>query len=230
MVKQREIETNEGIQDAFTVEIYDVSMRMMRDKGITEQELKGVFKAGIMSGHALEIGPGPGYLGLEWLKKTSGTRLTALDISENMLQIAQKNASEYDLSERVKYVKGNAEKLPFADNTFDAVFSGGSLHEWEHPIKTFNEIHRVLKPGGKFCVGDLRRDMNFFVRWFLIKMCKGMLKKSRQPLSFVDGLISSINAAYIPVEIEAILNKTRLHKSFTVNTDPFGLDIAGVKT
>lgn len=54
-----------------------------------------VLKAGIMQGLALEVGLGPGYLGLEWLKKTEGTRLKALEISPDMITIAERNAKEY---------------------------------------------------------------------------------------------------------------------------------------
>lgn len=65
MTRERIIETTEGIQDEFDVEMYDSMMRDLRDKGWIET--KDIIKSGITSGHALEIGPGPGYLGLEWL-------------------------------------------------------------------------------------------------------------------------------------------------------------------
>jgi hypothetical protein len=66
MVKPRTIETTEGIQGEFDVEMYDRMMRRMRDRGWLETKL--ILKAGIKQGMALEVGPGPGYLGLEWLK------------------------------------------------------------------------------------------------------------------------------------------------------------------
>ena len=78
MVKPRIPETDHGITGEFNTEIYDRMMRRMRDRGWLEtQEILG---AGISSGRALEVGPGPGYLGLEWLKKTKGTTLKGLEI------------------------------------------------------------------------------------------------------------------------------------------------------
>ena len=77
-----------------------------------------------------------------------------------MIAIAQRNAGEYGLADRVEYVKGDARNMPFEDAYFDAVFSNGSLHEWAHPEDILNEIARVLKPGGRYCISDLRRDMN----------------------------------------------------------------------
>jgi ubiquinone/menaquinone biosynthesis C-methylase UbiE len=146
MVKPRVIETNQGIQGEFDVKIYDSMMRRMRDKGWIETNL--ILKAGIMQGSVLEVGPGPGYLGLEWLKKTEGTNLRALEISSEMITIAEKNALEYGFESRVEYIEGNAQEMPFENNMFDGVFSNGSLHEWAEPEKVFNEINRFFSPEG----------------------------------------------------------------------------------
>jgi len=131
MIKPRIVETEEGIQGEFNVETYDRFMRGMRDRGWIETNL--VLKAGITQGLALEVGPGPGYLGLEWLKKTEGTKLKALEISPDMITIAERNAKEYGLQNRANYVKGDAREMPFDDNTFDGAFTNGSLlaREWK---------------------------------------------------------------------------------------------------
>lgn len=92
-------------------------------------------KAGITSGSAFEIGPGPGYVGHEWLTQTKGTNLTGCEISKAMIDVAKKNAAHYNLSDRVHYVEGSGLHMPFTDSSFDAVFSNGSLHEWEDPAQ-----------------------------------------------------------------------------------------------
>ncbi len=102
MTKARVIETNNGLQGELITKEYDNIMRESRDKGhlYTEE----IIKIGITNGKALEIGLGPGYIGLEWLKKTSGTTLTGLDISPDMMKMAEKNAADYGFfNERVKY-------------------------------------------------------------------------------------------------------------------------------
>jgi len=63
MTKQRVAETDHGIQGEFPVEIYDQMQRRFRDKGWIET--KDIINTGISRGVALEIGPGPGYLGLK---------------------------------------------------------------------------------------------------------------------------------------------------------------------
>src|SRR5271157_4676980 len=101
MTKPRVKETDQGIQGEFTVEIYNRFQRTMRDRGWIETN--AIIKSGIQTGHVLEIGPGPGYIGLEWLKSTNATHLTGLDISPDMIAIAERNANEYSLSDRVEY-------------------------------------------------------------------------------------------------------------------------------
>jgi ubiquinone/menaquinone biosynthesis C-methylase UbiE len=219
MVKQRIPETDHGIVGEFNTQIYDDMMRRMRDKGWLETKL--IIGSGIRSGLALEIGPGPGYIGLEWLKNTDGTTLRGMDISEDMLEIARRNAAEYDLTDRVKYVKGDAQKMPFGSNYFDAVFTNGSLHEWSHPEKIMDEIVRVLKPGGRYCISDMKRDMSPLLKWL-------MYYAMARPKEIRPGLISSINASYTIGEIEAMLPETQL-QGYHVTKNLMGIVISGQK-
>jgi len=218
MTKPRVPETNQGIQGEFNVTIYDQMQRNLRDKGWIETA--EILKHGITQGCSLEIGPGPGYLGLEWLKHTQGTTLKGLDISTDMIGVAEHNAEEYGLSERVEYVHSSGSKMPFGDHTFDAVFTNGSLHEWADPQGTFNEIGRLLKSGGKVLISDFRRDMPGIGRWFLWINCT--------PKEIRPGLTTSINAAYTPDELKKLIKGTKL-ESCEISSNLLGLLIFGVK-
>jgi ubiquinone/menaquinone biosynthesis C-methylase UbiE len=218
MAKPRVPETDSGITGEFTVKSYDLMQRNLRDKGWIETNL--LIQHGIESGMALEIGPGPGYLGLEWLKKTERTILKGLEISEDMISVAKKNAAEYGLTGRAEYVKGDAQRMPFKDGYFDAVFTNGSLHEWAHPEEILNEIARVLKPGGRYFISDMRRDMNILAKWFLLLIC--------QPKNMRSGLISSINSSYVFSEIKIMLPKTRL-QGWQAKKNFLGIVITGQK-
>ena len=120
MTKPRVPETNEGIQDALDVAVFDRFAQGMRDKGWNNVDT--IIAAGVCAGDVLEIGPGPGYVGLEWLKACPEGRLTALEISPEMIAMATKNAAGYGFSSRVQYAEGNALEMPFSDDSFDAVF------------------------------------------------------------------------------------------------------------
>ena len=218
MVKKRVLETSEGIQNSLTVEVYNEFAKYMRDKGW--HNVDKFIAVGINNGKLLEIGPGPGYVGLELIKKSPLATLTGFEISENMIKMANKNAKEYHLENKVTYVKGNCSDIPFPNETFDGVFSNGSLHEWENPIKAINEIFRVLKPGASFCITDMRRDANIFLKWFIYCTTK--------PKEIRPGFITSYNAAYIKEELEELLCKTNV-KDFSVTYETFGLCITGKK-
>lgn len=218
MIRKRVIETSEGIQDEMDVKMLDEAKRIMRDRGFLET--KDVLEAGINKGLVLEIGSGPDYLGLEWLKKTEESSLVGLEISPNMIKVAQKNAREYGFESRVNYIAGDAHKLPFKDNEFDGVFSCESLHEWAEPGLIFGEIYRVLKTGAKFFVGDLRRDIRSIIVFFLKILIRS--KEMKQ------GLMSSINAAYTVEEMKSIMKKSGI-ENYSISTNLMGMCITGEK-
>ncbi len=219
MTRPRVHETDEGIVGEFNVQTYDEFHRIMRDRGWIETDL--IIKSGITAGHSLEIGPGPGYLGLEWLKKTEGTRLTGVDVSQDMIDRATVNAEAYGLTSRVEYVLADARRLPFADEQFDGVFSNGSLHEWAQPPEVLGEMARVLRPGGILLVSDLRRDMLAPVRWFLWTMIK--------PRSMRKGFLTSVASSYTPDEVRKLVTHVR-RIDWKLQSNPIGLVALGVRT
>jgi ubiquinone/menaquinone biosynthesis C-methylase UbiE len=218
MLKTRIPETYEGIQDEITVEVFDRFARNMCDRHLNN--VKGFLEAGVGHGKMLEIGSGPGYVGLELLKATPGTNLTGCEISPEMIKTAQKNAKEYGFAERAQYVEGNCMRMPLDDVSFDAVFSNGSMHEWEDPIQVFQEIHRVLKPGGVFCISDLRRDVN--------PLLKGIAYLTAKPKEIRPGFLTSMHAAYTAEEMRTMLGRSALSYG-VVQKDVFGLTVSGRK-
>src|SRR5208283_5361877 len=98
MLKQRIPETNIGITGEMLVQDYDVMQKGLLDRGLLETN--EVIKAGITGGTVLEIGPGPGYLGLEWLKKFPNSYLYWLEISEDMINLAGNNEKKYNLKDK----------------------------------------------------------------------------------------------------------------------------------
>lgn len=197
---------------------YDRMQEALRERGWLET--CDLLQSGLVSGCALEVGSGPGYLGLEWLQRTRDTRLVGLDKSPDMVAIARRHAQEQGLDERARYLLGFAEAVPFADGAFDLVFSSRSLHEWIDPGKTFTELLRVLKPGGLFYLSDLRRDLSRSARNFL---------EHRMTSEVVlEGLRASIDAAYTAAEVTALLDQTELVGCEVIET-PLGLRVTGAK-
>lgn len=218
MTTKRIIETTRGITGEVTVAQYDTMMKSHRDRGWLNTA--AMIKFGIDHGVALEIGPGPGYLGLEWLQKTKGTELVGMDISRDMIDRARENANDYGLGDRIRLIHSDGKDMDIEARSFDAVFSNGSLHEWEEPVTIFNNIFKVLKPGGRFFIGDLRRDLN----WLVIKFMQWTLK----PKSMLTGLSTSIQAAYTKSELKDLMQQSDF-TSYVVKRNLFGLDVMGWK-
>ncbi|RLB77537.1 MAG: class I SAM-dependent methyltransferase [Deltaproteobacteria bacterium] len=221
IVKQR-VQVKYGTTGETETKNYDLFMKFLRDKGwLNPTEF---INAGISKGVVLEIGHGPGYTGLEWLKHTKDTYLKALEVSREMIEIAKKNVNEYPgLEKRIEHIHGNAEKIPFEDDTFDGVFSNGELHEWPNPVAVFNEINRVLKPGGKYFIRAHKRNVNPL---FLILQKIAMFKLPRE----VKKDYFSINrAAYTFEELRKILEKTDL-TNWHINEEKIRFIIYGEKT
>jgi ubiquinone/menaquinone biosynthesis C-methylase UbiE len=75
------------------------------------------------------------------------SQLTAIDISEGMLDEARAKAKMMAISGVIDLVQGNVQKLPFEDNTFDSVVDTFSLCVYPDPVQALKEMARVAKPG-----------------------------------------------------------------------------------
>lgn len=91
----------------------------------------------------LDLGCGRGAFGRYFLKK--GFQVIGLDLSLGML----KQARNY-----FPVIYGDAENIPFLDNSFDAVIGGGIIHHFPNPENLLNEVARILKKGGYFFTED----------------------------------------------------------------------------
>jgi len=221
MTEARTPQTDLKERRGFFSQIYDDMTHFMLTEGwLKAQYLVPIIRSGITSGLVLEVGSGPGYLGLEWLKSTEGTTLKCLDIDESMIATARKHANQYGLSDRVEYVKADASQMPFEDEHFDAVFSNCSLHEWAHPEPILNEINRVLRSGGRYCIVDLRRDMRPRVKRFLWAQT--------QPEEMRPTCLSAIEASYTVSEIQALLSRTKL-QNWAIDKNFWGFTATGQK-
>ncbi|NLD94132.1 MAG: class I SAM-dependent methyltransferase [Fibrobacter sp.] len=108
----------------------------------------------------LEIGPGPGWAGINLLKKRPDLVLDGIEASNDMIRVASVNAKNEGVGNRCNYKNGFAENMTeLKDATYDLVISRDSLHHWVDPEKVFLEIKRVLKPDGKIFICDSRRDL-----------------------------------------------------------------------
>ena len=105
----------------------------------------------------LEIGSGRGGGASFVARYHHPESMTGLDYSSSAIKLSSKIHSNVS---NLHFIKGDAENLPFDDNTFDAVINIESSHCYGNMRKFLDEVYRVLKKGGHFSWVDLRgKDM-----------------------------------------------------------------------
>jgi ubiquinone/menaquinone biosynthesis C-methylase UbiE len=106
----------------------------------------------------LEVKPGDSVLetsvgtGLNFKYLPDGTKLSGLDLSPEMLANCQNNMRRWQMD--ADLYLGNAESLPFADSSFDVVFTCGGFNFFSDRAKALREMIRVVKPGGHLMIED----------------------------------------------------------------------------
>jgi demethylmenaquinone methyltransferase/2-methoxy-6-polyprenyl-1,4-benzoquinol methylase len=100
--------------------------------------------------HMLDVAGGTGDIAFRFLKKCEGGTVTVCDINPQMLEEGRKNALNRGITHSIDWQCGNAESLPFEDNSFDYYTIAFGIRNVTHIDKALAEAHRVLKPGGRF--------------------------------------------------------------------------------
>ena len=151
------IETKKYFRPAFSYDLltpcYDVFTdltgfgKSLKRKVVKLLKLKGNEKV-------LDIGVGTGTLLIELNKFYPGLNLAGIDPDSKVLNIAKSKLAKYKV--RASLSKAFAQDLPFPDGSFDLAVSTLTFHHLPSQAKkkTFGEIHRILRKGGKFLLAD----------------------------------------------------------------------------
>jgi len=168
-----------------------------------------------VNGSVLEIAPGPGYFCIE-LARLGNYQITGLDISKSFVEIARKNAAKANLE--IDFHEGNASAMPFENKTFDFTFCQAAFKNFSEPVKAITEMYRVLRPGGKAVIVDLRRDASREeIKREVEGMGLGLVNEAMVKWTFKQMLLKS---AYSIADMESMIAQT-----------PFGkgrIDVSGV--
>jgi len=121
----------------------------------------------------LDLGCGTGELSSELAQNSDVDQVIGVDISNKMIEKAKSKLQKLDYSfrKKVKFIKGQSDKLEFPDNYFDIIFCLNSFHHYPDQNKTLEEMSRILKKNGLFLILDPFRDN------FLRKLWSMILKK-----------------------------------------------------
>jgi ubiquinone/menaquinone biosynthesis C-methylase UbiE len=139
------------VQEAFTrqAEVYAVTPTVA-DPARVALLIEAIAPA--PESRVLEVACGPGFLALAFAQRCR--EAVGLDLTDAPLAIAEKRRQERGLA-NVRFQRGDAGRLPFADGEFDVAVCRLALHHIEEPGRVLREMARVCRPQGKVAVEDL---------------------------------------------------------------------------
>jgi SAM-dependent methyltransferase len=133
----------------------------------------------------LEVGCGLGTDGAQFA--SAGADYTGVDLTDAAIDLAQKRFTLFRL--QGKFQTADAENLDFADNSFDVVYSHGVLHHTPDTARAIQEIHRVLRPGGRAVVMLYHRDSyNYRVNISMFRRAGAHMLRWKPGVSLVHHL------------------------------------------
>lgn len=136
----------------------------------------------------LDIATGTGDLAI-LMANTSADTIIGLDISAGMLEVGEQKIRAQNLSNKITMVLADSEKIPYQDNTFDAITVAFGVRNFENLEIGLAEILRVLKPNGIFVILETSVPEKFPFK-------QGYQFYSRNILPLIGKFFSKDNSAY----------------------------------
>ncbi len=138
-------------------------------------------------GTILDLATGTGDLAVALARAIPDAKVTGADLSESMIEIGRRKVAEHGLDDRITLMTADALKMPFADDTFDAMTIAFGVRNFEDLEAGYTEMCRVLRPGGLLVVLELtppasrvvKPFYNFYTRCIIPAVGRIVSKDSR---------------------------------------------------
>ena len=155
----------------------------------------------------LEIGCGLGTDSLQFAR--NGAIVTGIDLTEEGPRLAKQRFDMEGL--QGEFLSADAENLPFADATFDVVFSFGVLHHTPDTQRAIDEVYRVLKPGGEIVIMLYHKhSLHTWIGvplYFLSGLVKGKIHGYKDWVRVYDGGSNPLGKAYSRSDARKMFSK-----------------------
>lgn len=153
----------------------------------------------------LDLATGTGDMAVALARHLPQCEVLGLDLSEEMLAVAQRKAEAHGYAERIALQTGDAEQLALPDEAVDAVTVGFGIRNFARLEQCFAEMHRVLRPDGQVVIVELTTPKNRLVRTFYEFY-------SFRFMPWLGGLISREKKAYryLPASVHAFHTPERV--------------------
>lgn len=108
----------------------------------------------------LDLATGTGDLALLAARRHPSARLVGVDPSTRMMEVGQRKIATQGLGDRIQLLAGDAQSLPFEDNSFDGVMMGFGIRNVPDRAQALREMARVTRPGGRVAILELSEPQN----------------------------------------------------------------------
>ncbi|MBB5854207.1 class I SAM-dependent methyltransferase [Amycolatopsis umgeniensis] len=165
----------------------------------------------------LEVAFGPGYFAVELARL--GFSVTGLDVAPTFVEIA----SEYARAQGVDaaFREGDVAGMPFDDESFDFVVCQAAFKNFVWPVKSLDEMYRVLRPGGTAVVQDMNRDAT---DGDIVRDVESMKLGKLAALGVRQALTQLRRRAYTPVAFSGLVAETAF-RTCEITTEGISLDV-----
>ena len=154
------------------------------------------------SGKMLEVPVGTGVLTMPVYKTLPHADITCLDYSADMMAVARHRAEKMAL-DTIRFRQGDVGALPFEDSCFNLVLSLNGFHAFPDKEAAYQEVFRVLKPGGIFCGCFYIKGESKRTDWFIEKLYtpKGFFTP---PYETAGSLKARLESMYAQVTVNTV--------------------------
>jgi ubiquinone/menaquinone biosynthesis C-methylase UbiE len=153
----------------------------------------------------LDVGTGTARIPILMCQQRPQYLITGIDLAQSMLIIGQRNIAEAGLNQRIRLERVDSKRMPYPDLEFDMIVSNSLVHHLPEPLSFFQEIKRLVRPGGAILIRDLIRPESDHVVNELVAKFGGEYDAHQQQL-FRD----SLKAALTLTEVQSLIDRVGL--------------------
>lgn len=153
-------------------------------------------------GRVLDLCTGTGDLAVAAVQNAAARSVIGVDFAGQMLRLARDKAAHLGLPAAVRFVRGDATRIPLADASCDAATIGFGIRNVEDPPRALAEIARVLRPGGRLAILEfgqprvpgIRTMYSWYFR-YLLPLVGRAVSKHRSAYSYLPASVGTFPTA-----------------------------------
>ncbi len=151
----------------------------------------------------LDAGTGTAQIPILMCQRRPQYLITAVDLAQSMLIVGQRNVDDAELAQRIRLERVDTKRMAYPDLEFDMLISNSLVHHLPDPLSFFQEVKRLVRPGGAILIRDLiRPESDEIVNDLVDKIGAGY--DTHQQQLFRDSLKAALTLAEVQDAIDRV--------------------------